>query len=199
MTQRSARSCARTARNSSLRTGSGFDVAEAQAWYDLMVKAQKAEGLWNARADQRGGRQAAGPEARSCSGRPPSVWLQLQSAGSDQQRGGGRLPDGDTAGPEPGRQGDRTEDLVQGEHAVVGVSQDQESGSRDRLDQLVRQRPGGCRHRQGRAGHPAELRDTGRRSRPSCSERNRWWRSTSPTSSPRWPPPRSPHPRAAAR
>ena len=39
----SARSCASTARNSSLENGLGFDAAEAQAWYDLMVKGQKAK------------------------------------------------------------------------------------------------------------------------------------------------------------
>ena len=65
--------------------GPGFEVADAEAWFDMMVKFQKAEAIGTARADQRGGiGQAAGPECGRGRESRHAV-LQLQSAGSDQQ------------------------------------------------------------------------------------------------------------------
>ena len=68
--------------------GLGFDVAEAQAWYDLMLKGQKAKALGTPEQITEEVGQAVGPECargRECC----HVCLQLQSAGSDQQRGRG--------------------------------------------------------------------------------------------------------------
>ena len=44
------------ARQGTLHSGNGlgFDAAEAQAWYDLMRQGRESQGLWDARADQRG-------------------------------------------------------------------------------------------------------------------------------------------------
>ena len=68
--------------------GLGFEVAEAQAWYDLMVKFQKAKALGTPEQISEEVRQAAGPEwtgGRECR----HDVLQLQSAGSGQRCGRG--------------------------------------------------------------------------------------------------------------
>ena len=136
--------------------GLGFDVADAQAWFDLMVKFQKAKAIGSPEQISEEASKALA-ESALVTGKAA---LQFQNSNqleavNDCVRGG----DQDAAGPEPDRQGNRPEDLVQGEHAVVGVSQDQEPGGRNCVDRLVCERPGGRQHRQGRAGHPAELRD----------------------------------------
>ncbi len=66
--------------------GLGFDVAEAQAWYDLMIKVQKAKALGTPEQISEEVGQAAGPE-RDRGREGCHVGLQLQSAGSDQQCG----------------------------------------------------------------------------------------------------------------
>ena len=64
--------CARTARSCSPPDGLGFEAGDAQAWFDLMVKAQKAKAIGSAAADQRGGPpQAARPERACRSEAPP--------------------------------------------------------------------------------------------------------------------------------
>ena len=130
--------------------GLGFDVADAQAWYDIMVKGEKAKAFGTPEQISEEGGPSAKPldqsRARGRQGR--HAVLQLQPAGGGQQCGRGEEMEMLRA-PEPDRQGNRPQGLVQGEHAVVGLGQDQEPGGRDRLDQLVGERPGGRRHRQG--------------------------------------------------
>ena len=123
--------------------GLGFDVAEAQAWYDLLLKGVKAKAFGT--PEQMTEELAKPLDQSSIAVRTAAMYgsnsNQLQ-AHSDAAEG----TEDDAAGPEPGRQGNRTQNLVQGEHAVVGVGQDQESRSGNRLDQLVCERPGCCRH-----------------------------------------------------
>ena len=68
--------------------GLGFDVAEAQAWYDLMVKFQKAKALGT---PEQISEEAAKPLDQSAIVRRECrhAVLQLQSAGSDQRCGRG--------------------------------------------------------------------------------------------------------------
>ncbi|CAA9310176.1 MAG: ABC transporter, substrate-binding protein (cluster 1, maltose/g3p/polyamine/iron), partial [uncultured Friedmanniella sp.] len=119
----------------------------------------EGQGDGNGRADQRGVRQAAGPERHRGRQGGDDV-LQLQPAGSGPGCGRQRR-DRHAARAEHDGQRDRPEDLVQGKHALVGIGQDQEPGGRGRLDQLVRELGGGSQHRQGGAGHPAARRDSG--------------------------------------
>ena len=66
--------------------GLGFDAADAQAWFDLMVKGQKAEAIGTPQQISEESRQAAGPECdRGRDGR--HAVLQLQPAGSGQRCG----------------------------------------------------------------------------------------------------------------
>ncbi len=127
--------------------GLGFEVSRSPGLVRLPGQGRESQGLWNARADQRGGGQAAGPE---CARRRDAA---MQASNSNQleaiSNAAGGKTDGDTAGPELDRQGHRAQNLVQGEHAVVGLGQDQEPRRRNRLDQLVCERPGGRQHRQG--------------------------------------------------
>ena len=68
--------------------GLGFEAAEAQAWYDMMVKFQKAKALGTPEQISEEVCQAAGPERTSAREGRHAV-LQLQSAGSDQRCGRG--------------------------------------------------------------------------------------------------------------
>ena len=86
----SAHICVRTARSSSPPDGLGFDVAEAQAWYDLMVKAQKAKAIGSPEQISEEVGQAAGPE-RDRGRNSRDAGLQLQSAGGGQRCGRGKL------------------------------------------------------------------------------------------------------------
>ena len=69
--------------------GLGFDAADAQAWYDLMVKFEKAKAIGT---PQQISEEAAKPLDQSCDrGRDSRhAVLQLQSAGSGQRCGRGK-------------------------------------------------------------------------------------------------------------
>ncbi len=68
--------------------GLGFDVAEAQAWYDLLVKGVKAKAFGTPEQISEEAGQAVGPECASDREGRHAV-LQLQSAGSGQRCGRG--------------------------------------------------------------------------------------------------------------
>ena len=67
--------------------GLGFDVAEAQAWYDIPGQGRESQGLWNARADQRGGSPSRWTRVRSWSGLPPCSAANSNQLQAHQQCG----------------------------------------------------------------------------------------------------------------
>ncbi len=140
--------------------GLGFDVADAQAWYELMVKGVKAKAIGT---PEQISEEQAKPLDQSAIvvGTAAMQYYNSNQLEAVSAAAGGELMKM-LRGPELYRQGKRTQNLVQGEHAVVGVGQDQEPGCRNCVDQLVCERPGGREHRSGGAGHPAEHRDSGR-------------------------------------
>ena len=134
--------CARTARSCSRADGLGFEAADAQAWFELMVKAAEGQGDRHAAADQRGRlarRQAARPERDSRSGTTA-----MQHYNSNQLEAVTKA-----AGTElamlrfPSLTGKATDRKAwyKASHAVVGVGQDQEPGRGYRLDRLVGELP----------------------------------------------------------
>ena len=108
--------------------GLGFEAADAQAWFDLMVKAQKAKAIGSPQQiSEEGSPLGQGDRSgRTGDRQDRHAVLQLQPAAGGHH--GRRVRAGDAALPEPDRQGDRPQGLVQGVHALVGVGQDQEPG-----------------------------------------------------------------------
>ena len=124
--------------------GLGFDVADAQAWYDLMVKCQKAKAIGTPEQISEEVRPSRWTRVRSWSGQLPCSTTTPISWKRSATAAGGDLMKM-LRGPSLTGKATERKDLVQGEHAVVGVGQDQEPGCRNCVDQLVCQRPGGRR------------------------------------------------------
>ena len=69
--------------------GLGFEVADAQAWYDLLLKGVKAKAIGTPEQMSEEACQAAGPESRSWSGTAAMQYHELQSAAGSQRCGRG--------------------------------------------------------------------------------------------------------------
>ena len=176
--------------------GLGFDVAEAQAWYDIMVKGVKAGALGTPEqiTEEVPSRWTS---VRSYSGMPPygartpMSWKPSAAAGGDCLMGTLRGPS--LAGKATERKAWYKASMLWSASAktkhpeaaaawINWFANDQAAADIDKAER----------------GIPPNS-SSWPRSRPSCPKRNRGSRSTSPTSSPRWPTPPSPHPRAAVR
>ena len=174
----------------------GFDTADVEGWFDYLVKAQKAGAIGS--PSQINEEFAKSLDQSGDRGRHGRVGVvQLQPA-RGHHRGGGH-GDLDAPLPDDHRQRGRAQGLVQGVDAVVGLGQDQEPRRGGRLHQLAGEHPGGGRHQPGRAGHAGQRRDPGGNHSRSSPRSSRRCRSSSPTSSPSWPTPRSPRRPVAAR
>ena len=126
--------------------GLGFDVAEAQAWYDLMVKGQKAKAFGT---PEQISEESAKPLDQSALvvGTAAMQYynsnqLEAVSAAAGQQL---KMLRG------PSLAGKATERKTWYKASMLwsASSQDQESRRGNRLDQLVCELPGGRRHRSG--------------------------------------------------
>ena len=133
--------------------GLGFDVADAQAWYDLMVKFQKAKALGT---PEQISEEGSGPSAKPLDQSAVVVGKAALSASNSNQLeaisdAGKGVTGGELMGMLrfPSLTGKATERKAWYKASMLwsASSQDQEPGGRSSVDQLVCQRPGGRRHR----------------------------------------------------
>ncbi len=174
-----------------------FEPGDAQAWFDLMVKAQKAKAIGSPQQISEEGSPKPLDQSAVVVGQGRHAGLQLQPAARGHQ--GRRDRDLDPAVPEPDRQGDRPQGLVQGLAVVLRPRPRPRTPTPSSRSSTGTSTPPS---RPTSTWRSAVFRATPRfwrRSRRSWTRRIRRSSSTSRTSSPRSPTPRSPRRPAAAR
>ena len=178
--------------------GLGFDVADAQAWYDLMVKFQKAKALGTPRADQRGGSAKPLDQSALVVGKAAMQYYnsnQLEAvsaaAGGDQLM---KMLRG------PSLTGKATERKTWYKASMLWSASAKTKNPEAAVAWInwFANDPAAADIDKAERGIPPNTELLAEVT-PKLSARNRWSRNTSPTSSPRWPTPPSPHPLAAAR
>ena len=140
-------SCARTARNSSLQTGLGLRPPKLKPGTTSWSRARKPRPLGT---PEQISEESAKPLDQSAIvvGDAAMQYYNSNQLEAVSAAAGGELMEMLRFPSLTGKAIDR-KTWYKGEHAVVGVSQDQEPGGRSCVDQLVCELPGGRQHREG--------------------------------------------------
>ena len=179
--------------------GLGFEPADAQAWFDLMVKAQKAKAIGSPQQISEEGspssaRRSIRPRWRPA--RPPCSTTTPTSC-----RRSPRPPGIELAMLRfPSLTGKATDRKAWYKASMLwsASAKTKNPDAVVALDRLVGELARVRRHQPGRARRAVQHRDPGGDQAEAGQGPSRRWSSTSRTSSPRWPTPRSPRRPAAA-